>query len=198
MPTLCAWIQTIMDEFPGLDNLRVLGLVLVSLVGVWLVLGHPTRKHFAPWFKLHHRRLSFSETPSRDKTPSTSPASSTSYTTALPPQRREVLATLPKTAPIYKKVNEEDVQRRLIPMDADYRSCADDRFTPTGFSVGEIKALGDFPDYAQLSGVPLPQAYDGFDIEKALPRPYRPFRWSYHQTMCKSQRLASYLAPPTI
>ncbi|PKY06341.1 hypothetical protein P168DRAFT_339547 [Aspergillus campestris IBT 28561] len=172
-----------MDEFPALDNVRVLGLVLVSLVGVWLVLGHPTRKHLAPWFKLHHRRLSSSETSSGEKSPPASLGSSASYTNALPPQRREVLATLPSTAPTYRKVNEEEVQRHLIPMDADYRSCDDDRFTPTGFSVAEIKALGDFPDYAQLSGVPLPQAYDGFDIEKALARPYRPFRWSYHQTM---------------
>ena len=176
-----------MDEFRGLDNLRVLGLVLVSLVGVWLVVGRPTRKHLAPWFKHHHHRLLTSETPSQDKNSSTSSAPPTKYITALPPQRRDVLATLPKTAPTYRKVNEEDVQRRLIPMGVDYRSCEDGRYTPTGFSVAEIKALGDFPDYAQLSGVPLPQAYDGFDIEKALPRPYRPFRWSYHQTMCTSQ-----------
>ncbi|PLN78030.1 hypothetical protein BDW42DRAFT_202315 [Aspergillus taichungensis] len=172
-----------MDEFRGLDNLRALGLVLVSLVGVWLVVGHPTRKHLAPWFKPHLRRLSISETPSQGKKTSTCPAPQTSYTTALPPQRRDVLATLPKAAPTYRKVSEEDIQRHLIPMDIDYRSCNDDRYTPTGFSVAEIKTLGDFPDYAQLSGVPLPQVYDGFDIEKALPRPYRPFRWSYHQTM---------------
>lgn len=48
----------------------------------------------------------------------------------------------------------------------------------------EIKALGDFPDYSKISGVLLPKAYKEFDIEKARPRPYRPFRWAYHQTMC--------------
>ncbi|GES64239.1 HRQ family protein [Aspergillus terreus] len=68
-------------------------------------------------------------------------------------------------------------------MTADYRTAQDGTYTPTGFSVAEIKELGDFPDYAALSGVPLPGAYHEFDIEKALPRPYRPFRWSYHQTM---------------
>lgn len=57
--------------------------------------------------------------------------------------------------------------------------------TPTGFTVEEIEALGNFPDYATLSGVPLPAAYNNFDIDTALPRPYRPFRWEYHQTMCK-------------
>lgn len=50
----------------------------------------------------------------------------------------------------------------------------------------EIAAYGRFPDYAALSGVPLPTAYPKFDIIKALPRPYRPFRWAYHQTMCMS------------
>jgi hypothetical protein len=58
-------------------------------------------------------------------------------------------------------------------------------FTPCGFSTDDIKALGDFPDYATLSGVPLPRPYPEFDIKKAIPRPYRPFRWAYHQTMCK-------------
>lgn len=50
-------------------------------------------------------------------------------------------------------------------------------------SKEEIEGYGDFPDYASLSGVRLPNPYPEFKIEKALPRPYRPFRWSYHQTM---------------
>jgi hypothetical protein len=48
----------------------------------------------------------------------------------------------------------------------------------------EIACYGDFPNYASLSNVPLPKPYEGFDIKMALPRPYRPFRWAYHQTMC--------------
>ena len=52
--------------------------------------------------------------------------------------------------------------------------------------MGEVRALGDFPDYAKLSGVPLPQPYPECNIERAIPRPYRPFRWAYHQTMCGS------------
>ena len=55
--------------------------------------------------------------------------------------------------------------------------------TATGFTLQEIKALGNFPDYATLSGVPLPRAYHEFDVSKAIPRPYRPIRWAYHQTM---------------
>lgn len=59
--------------------------------------------------------------------------------------------------------------------------------TPTGFTSTEIRQLGNFPDYATLSGVPLPSEYVGFDIDRALPRPYRPFRWPYHQTMGRSR-----------
>lgn len=69
-------------------------------------------------------------------------------------------------------------------MTANYRNSPGNLYTPTGFSVDEIKALGDFPDYATLSGVPLPNAYTEHDVDKAKPRPYRPFRWNYHQTMC--------------
>lgn len=57
--------------------------------------------------------------------------------------------------------------------------------TATGFSAADVVGLGDFPDYARLSGVPLPQACPKFDAAVARARPYRPFRWAYHQTMCE-------------
>jgi len=72
----------------------------------------------------------------------------------------------------------------LMPFDLPLKGLPKSVYTPTGFSIEEIRNLGDFPDYAALSGVPLPQPYKGFDIDKALPRPYRPLRWAYHQTMC--------------
>ena len=40
------------------------------------------------------------------------------------------------------------------------------------------------PDYAQLTGFPHPKSIPGFNIAHARPRPYRPFRWEYHQNMC--------------
>lgn len=57
--------------------------------------------------------------------------------------------------------------------------------TPTGFSAADIYKLGSFPDYAVLSGVPHPKPCPAFDIHKAVFRPFRPFRWTYHQTMCE-------------
>lgn len=62
------------------------------------------------------------------------------------------------------------------------KSC---RRTPTGFSAADIHKLGSFPDYALLSGVPHPKPCPVFDINKAVFRPFRPFRWNYHQTMCE-------------
>jgi hypothetical protein len=75
------------------------------------------------------------------------------------------------------------------PLDVPFADWDPKAFTPTEFSKEDIEALGDFPDYATLSGVPLPQAYEEFVIGKAKPRPYRPFRWAYHQTMCKHHHL---------
>jgi len=63
--------------------------------------------------------------------------------------------------------------------------------TPTGFTSEDIRMIGEFPNYAELSGVPLPKPSLEFKIETALPRPYRPFRWVYHQTMCKCPSLPS-------
>ncbi|KAK6532732.1 hypothetical protein TWF281_006908 [Arthrobotrys megalospora] len=51
-------------------------------------------------------------------------------------------------------------------------------YTPT-----QIAAIGRFPSYASLTGVPPPTPYHTFNITTAKPRPYRPFRWAYHQTM---------------
>ncbi|KAF9691617.1 hypothetical protein EKO04_010374 [Ascochyta lentis] len=97
------------------------------------------------------------------------------YSTTFPPSRRHVLGESKDTLQGYNEC--------LIPLETSYHNAADDLRTPCNFSVAEIKALGDFPDYAALSGVPLPKPYHEFDIQKALPRPYRPFRWAYHQTM---------------
>ncbi|KAM0283081.1 hypothetical protein ACHAQH_002684 [Verticillium albo-atrum] len=77
--------------------------------------------------------------------------------------------------------------RHLVPLDADYRKCDPASFNYSGFRFADICALGDFPDYAKLSGVPLPSPLLDFDVDRAPPRPYRPFRWSYHQTMSLSK-----------
>ncbi|KAG2752192.1 hypothetical protein P692DRAFT_20311419 [Suillus brevipes Sb2] len=39
------------------------------------------------------------------------------------------------------------------------------------------------PDFAQLTGFPHPKPVHDFNIACARPRPYRPFRWEYHQNM---------------
>jgi hypothetical protein len=79
--------------------------------------------------------------------------------------------------------DEKTFAKSMMAFEDDYRKCDESKYTPTGFSVEEVKALGDFPDYATLAGVDLPEPYTDFDITKACARPYRPFRWAYHQTM---------------
>ena len=96
----------------------------------------------------------------------------------LPPARRQGIRA--------GQIDQAEFRKDVMSMSADYRECGPSSFTPTGISVEEINALQDFPNYAELSGVPLPKSYEEFKIETALPRPYRPFRWVYHQTMCTS------------
>lgn len=91
-------------------------------------------------------------------------------------------SNIPKTASTH--IHEEHVLKKILPMTQNYETAENGLYTCMGFSVQEIKEMGDLPDYSALSGVPLPNAYEQFKIEKALPRPYRPFRWNYHQTMC--------------
>jgi hypothetical protein len=49
--------------------------------------------------------------------------------------------------------------------------------------LNNFRAMGR-TNYFELSGVPPPKPLPNFKIDEAMPRPYRPFRWKYHQTMC--------------
>ncbi|KAL4763791.1 heme-dependent oxidative N-demethylase family protein [Aspergillus foveolatus] len=169
------------------------GFIFLALVGFCFLLSHSAPQLLA---RLRGRKTAArtSQTPPRSLSPSSSaddkPKTATQSAkpaTILPPQLRHALSTLSLPGDNeykYKEIPETEVLRRPLPMTQDYRKYQEERYTPTGFSVAEVKALGDFPDYAALSGVPLPRAYgEEFDVDKALARPYRPFRWAYHQTM---------------
>ena len=140
------------------------------------------------------RRISSANTPPRSLTPEKKVPNNASppadYKDIFPASSRETLLKLAESLSTSQKkkigvqeVNQEEFTKKIIPFEADYRECGPSTYTPMEISMAEIKALGDFPDYSKLSGVPLPEAYKEFEIEKALPRPYRPFRWAYHQTM---------------
>ncbi|PLB45916.1 hypothetical protein P170DRAFT_256172 [Aspergillus steynii IBT 23096] len=169
------------------DDVWFLGFIVLGLTGLCIAVDRIQGKPFWHRINLHRRRRSSSGTPPRtlssDSKSSANTTSQSSHEDVLPPQRRHVLANMKMDGVSYKEVNEKEVREQLLPMTMDYRACEDEKYTPAGFSVSEIKALGEFPDYAELSGVPLPQPYPEFNIDRALPRPYRPFRWAYHQTM---------------
>ncbi|KAL8797260.1 MAG: hypothetical protein Q9182_007214 [Xanthomendoza sp. 2 TL-2023] len=137
------------------------------------------------------RRTSSSKTPPRSLSPQKKPPSNVPppvhYKDIFPPWRREALSIARKDTCLDAayEIPECLVRENLIPFTADYRTCKSPAttYTPMGFSLSEITSLGDFADYAELSDVPLPEPYHEFQIETALPRPYRPLRWGYHQTM---------------
>ena len=115
-------------------------------------------------------------------------ATPTDYKDIFPPSSRDALklALVKKNGMVLKERSHEGIIKNLISFAADYRDCGPSTCTPTGVSIEEIHALGNFPDYALMGGIPLPNPYREFDIAKAVARPYRPFRWAYHQTMGKS------------
>ncbi|KAK3631732.1 hypothetical protein LTR56_016688 [Elasticomyces elasticus] len=128
--------------------------------------------------------------PEKQSVPPNKPAPAPDFSDAFPPSRRHVLAELPEDAlkgpgesAKALGAKEADYSKRVPSCEVANTDALADHATATGFTVSEIKRLGDFPDYAALSGVPLPTGYESFDIDKAIPRPYRPFRWGYFQTM---------------
>ncbi|KAF9891198.1 hypothetical protein FE257_004762 [Aspergillus nanangensis] len=164
-----------------MDQIWLAGLFSVALSGLYMVWAAFQGKSPLPQLGLRSRKTSTSVIPPRSGSPEQQKPSE--YADSLPPPRRQALATLRKSPTQYREVGANAICQRILPMTMDYRTCAEEKYTPTGFSVAEIKDLGHFPDYAELSGVPLPRPYPEFNIDKALPRPYRPFRWAYHQTM---------------
>ncbi|KAK1751351.1 hypothetical protein QBC47DRAFT_351465 [Echria macrotheca] len=104
---------------------------------------------------------------------------------SFPPSRRHALASI---TGFEKSQNVEIppavLNARALPTTRPADVNRDNQYTPTGFSTQEIRKLGRFPDYATLSGVRPPVPVDAsWDITKATFRPYRPFRWNYHQHM---------------
>lgn len=174
-----------------------------SLSAVFLLATNRSRRRIIlSRFNLRGRSLSHSKTPPRCLTPSTpeqmvkeKAALSPDYSAVFPPSRREALLEVydstPKDHPIRQLPRKVIAQRagpetgEAVPLNTHSPDLNGREFTPTGLSIEEIRLLGEFPDYATLSGIPLPAPFENFAIEKALPRPYRPFRWAYHQTMCK-------------
>lgn len=143
---------------------------------------------------LRRQASSRPSTPSLEKQAPSKPLASVAadLVLAFPPSPRGQLSKMVGAMPAAQRAamgdlsfDEKKFPSSLLGFDENYATADDGKYNYTGFSVRELKALGDFPDYATLSEVPMPQPYPEFDIDRALPRPYRPFRWAYHQTMCK-------------
>lgn len=187
-------------EFSIMPGQWSLGLGIVFLLSSLALFAFSQRHRNTVLHRLHfhkHRRFSGASTPPRSlsvsKESSTSSNINCDYVTAFPPSRRCALPELAEKAvdaiskiPTGTEPSPDFLVSNILPTTRSYSLDNDvPKYTPTGFSTAEIKAMGDFPAYDILSGVPLPDPYEDFDPAKALPRPYRPFRWAYHQTMCK-------------
>ncbi|KAI8715134.1 hypothetical protein NCS52_01020400 [Fusarium sp. LHS14.1] len=106
------------------------------------------------------------------------------YSDVFPPPQRPVLSSLDSRFPhADQNVDTSKLSRLVLGMNENYATASPERFIYSGFTIGEVFKLGDFPNYAALSEVPLPKPAEDFDIKTSPPRPYRPLRWPYHQTM---------------
>lgn len=176
-------------------QLIIAGLALCLSAITYLALSQKQRDIIVKRLRLRGRRTSSANTPPRSLSPdkkvdnNTAPKG-TEYVDTFPPSPREALAKIVESLPPSQReafgnlaFDEKTMAKSMMAFDDDYRECEESKYTAMGVSVKEVRALGEFPDYAELSGVPLPEAYPEFNIDDALPRPYRPFRWAYHQTM---------------
>ncbi|CAG8950478.1 hypothetical protein HYFRA_00006974 [Hymenoscyphus fraxineus] len=174
---------------------------LLSTVSMFAINKRP-RSLVLKRFRFGRRRASAASTPPRSISPTKAvnmnakgPLSATSpipdYINTFPPSRRQALRQLSKTASASNRkiLNSSDptpevLAKNALPMNQPYTTeNGKPKYTPMGFSTDEIRAMGDFPDYSILTEVPDPRPYKDFDPVRALARPYRPFRWAYHQTM---------------
>ncbi len=168
------------------------GFALGITVITYLSLSQEQKDVFVRRLCLRGRRSSSAGTPPRslspEKQPSNSSTKSSEYVETFPPSQRDVLQSLSLSESQREALgdlsfDQKTFAKNILGWEEDYRTCDESKYIASGFSIREIKALGDFPDYPEISGVPPPEPYEGFDLNKAMPRPYRPFRWPYHQTM---------------
>lgn len=176
----------------NITALILLGAAFAFSSIVYFILYPKSREVVRSRFRFPRRKTNGALTPPRSISPDKVPISQPGNDELFPPHRREALAELPSSA--MRGPGKSAKELSQLPPDyskltPDKAVCnTDDLFdhtTATGFTVEEIRRLGDFPDYATLSDIPLPSEYKKFDIKTALPRPYRPYRWPYFQTMCK-------------
>ncbi len=173
------------------------GLAICLSIITYLSLSQRQKDVVFRRLKLRGRRASSATTPPRSlspdkKEPSNAPPKSAEYVSTFPPLIRDTLAEVHAGLPRAQqeavgdlKFDDDKWSQSVLDFEEDFRTCDPDKYILTGVKVSEVRGLGDFPDYSTLSGVPLPDPYPEHDITKAVPRPYRPFRWAYHQTMCK-------------
>jgi hypothetical protein len=149
---------------------------------------------------LRGRRISSADTPPRSLSPEkaskVSQPKPNEYAGVFPPSQREWLNDLAPTLSSAQRAqlgnlrfDQRTFEASVLGWTEDFRLSAGTKYSPSGFSIQEIRALGDFPNFGHLTGVADPDPYCDFDITRAVPRPYRPFRWPYHQTMCTSLTL---------
>jgi hypothetical protein len=172
-------------------TLTFVGVVFAISSVIYITLNPKRRNIVLDRLRFPRLKTNGALTPPRSVSPGKNATSQAGNDELFPPHRRESLAELPSNA--MKGPGKSAKELSQMPPDyskltPDKAVCNTDEFlnytTATGFTVEEIRRLGDFPDYATLSGIPLPNAYKEFDIKSALPRPYRPYRWPYFQTMC--------------
>lgn len=196
-----------MDSWNTIREQLVLGLGLAFILTSLAILVLNKRQRDTVLRRIHfqRRRTSGAKTPPRSFSPEKGNLDQASernsalthpypdYINSFPPSRRFVLPILVDYASAANKEifirpepSVDFLRDDSLPTTRSYDlENSSPKYTPTGFSTAEVKALGDFPPYDILSGVPLPEAYEGFDSTRAIPRPYRPMRWAYHQTMCE-------------
>ncbi|KPM34258.1 hypothetical protein AK830_g12316 [Neonectria ditissima] len=154
-----------------------------AVLGVFLCLGAFSLVH-----ALVHNRKFFSRLSSRlassSKPTQSKKGIEAEYVKVFPPsQRGQLLAIAPGLSTLSTLDLATAPKNAILKLDADYRVANPSTYVFSGFTVGEVRGLGNFPNYAALSGVPPPSPLTNFNIDTATPRPYRPFRWAYHQTM---------------
>ena len=198
LKTTCTFAMDYAAFLPGQWMLG-LGLLFVLSTVIALMVNKRQRDAVLERLRFQRRRASGASTPPRsfspDKKSADGPAdtSCSDFADVFCPSRRCVLRDLAESAsPLNQNIDidtepsKDFLRDHALPTTRSYDLENDlPKYTPTGFSTEEIKAMGDFPAYEILSGVPLPEPYTNFDPAKAIARPYRPFRWAYHQTMCR-------------
>src|ERR1700761_8729276 len=154
-----------MASFINEPSLLYVGLAVSITFITYFSLSQRQKDIVFERLSLRGRRSSNADTPPRslspEKDPSNSQPNASEYVNTFPPLTRENIPEAAAELPEDRRMvlesstfDEKNWTKSILGWEEDFRIADPERYIYTGYKIKEIRAMGNFPNYSALSGIP--------------------------------------------